>query len=365
MTGLNTALHGRTGFVLLAVTALVGPGLTVSPGTAAPQAPDRSSTWSFSTGTMGTIATLQLVGTDSVAAADPAYEALLRFHHADSLLSNWTTDSEIARVNREAGSGWVEMDAELRKILATADTVHRESDGAFDPTIEPLTRLWGFLGGTPRLPATGEIEEVLDQVGWNRVQVDGDRIHFKGTNVRLDLGGIAKGYGVDEAAARLDAAGTTSFLLDLSGNMIVRGSPPRRASWRIGIRDPRDRLPQLGTLSVSDVALATSGDYEQFVTDGGRRYGHILDPRTGWPAEGMAQVTVLAGSAMLADAWATALFVLGPEAARELAARRDDLSCILIERGESTGLTVWIEQSLRSVFTPHPDPGEEIRFRWF
>lgn len=323
------------------------------------------STWSFSTQTMGTIATLQLAGTDSLASADLAYEALLRIHHADSLLSNWKQDSEIARVNREASAGWVDLHPELGSILNTADTVHRESSGAFDPTIEPLVRLWGFLGGTPHVPPHSEIAETLNLVGWERVTLDADRIRFEDPGVSLDLGGIAKGYAVDDAAARLDAAQAANFLLDLSGNMIARGAPPQRESWRIGIRDPRDRLPHLGTLSVTDAALATSGDYEQFVADSGRRYGHILDPRTGWPVEGMAQVTVLAESAMLADAWATALFVLGPGAARDLAAGRDDLSCILIERGEDAELTVWIEDSLRSAYTPHPDLGESVTLRWF
>ena len=357
---MDRKLSNKLLFGCLLTGALLGP----VPATIADGSPGKS-IWSFSTGTMGTVATVQVAGTDSIATADLAYDALLRFHHVDSLLSNWTQESEIARVNREAGSGWVELHPELRVILSIADTVHRESSGAFDPTIEPLVRLWGFLGGTPHVPPENEIEETLDLVGWQRVQIEGERIRFDGMGVSLDLGGIAKGYGVDDAAARLDAAGALSFLLDLSGNMIARGAPPQREFWRIGIRDPRDLLPHLGTLAVTDVALATSGDYEQFVAESGKRYGHILDPRTGWPIEGMAQVTVLAESAMLADAWSTALFVLGPEVARELAAGRDDLTCILIERGESAELTVWIEDSLRSVYTPHPDLGEDVTLRWF
>ncbi|RKZ14501.1 hypothetical protein DRQ53_11410, partial [bacterium] len=340
-------------------------GFLALPARAATDGEHATSVRSYSTETMGTVGNLQLAAADSIAGAELAYEALLRFHHVDSLLSNWSQESEIARVNRKAGSGWVELDVELRAVLSAADTVHRESNGAFDPTIEPLVRLWGFLGGTPRVPQQSEIRATLDQVGWRRVLIDSNRIRFDSVNTSLDLGGIAKGYGVDDAAARLDAAGATSFLLDLSGNMIARGAPPQRESWRIGIRDPRDLLPHLGTLAVTDVALATSGNYEQFVADSGKRYGHILDPRTGWPVEGMAQVTVLAESAMLADAWSTALFVLGPEAARELAAGRDDLTCILIERGESAELTVWIEHSLRSVYAPHPDLGENVTLRWF
>jgi thiamine biosynthesis lipoprotein len=326
-----------------------------------------SSVWSFSTSTMGTFATLSLAGPDSLVAADLAYPALLRLHEADSLLSNWTKDSEIARVNREAGSGWAHLEPQLLTILSTAQTVSQQSEGAFDPSIEPLVRCWGFLGGTPHLPPENEIESARQWVGWQHVQLQEEesRIRFDGTGVRLDLGGIAKGFGVDRSAALLDTLGAKNYILNLSGNILARGAPPGRAAWRIGVRDPRDELPNLGSLSVRDAALATSGDYEQFVSANGKRYGHILDPRTGWPVEGMASVTVLAPSAMLADAWATAFFVLGAERARLIASRRDDLSCILVQRDQGQNIVVWIEKSLRSIYTPHPDSTKSVTLHWF
>lgn len=322
-------------------------------------------TWSFSTATMGTVATLGIVGPDSAQVADPAYRALVSFHRADSLLSNWTDTSEIARINQQAANGPVELGPELTRILEAASEIHTASEGAFDPTIEPLVRAWGFLGGTPHVPSDDELARASLLVGWSNVELQGATVRYLTPGVRLDLGGIAKGFAVDEAAALLDADGVSSFLLDLSGNMILRGSPTGRDAWRVGVRDPLDRLDHLGTLDLSDAAIATSGDYEQFVAEDGRRYGHILDPRTRRPVEGMAQVTVVAPSAMLADAWSTALFVLGPEDGRRIAAESEELHCILIERNADGGLSMWIEEGLRSAYAPHPGMTDLVSVRWF
>ena len=177
----------------------------------AESAPAEMSAWSFSTRTMGTLATVQIVGGDSLAAADLAYDALVGFHEADALLSNWTDASEIARVNREAGQGWSSLGPELLMILDTAAEVYIQSAGTFDPTIEPLVRAWGFLGGTPQVPDASEIERARALVGWPRVELDlsAARIRFEDPAMRLDLGGIAKGYSVDLVAAQLMAAGVT------------------------------------------------------------------------------------------------------------------------------------------------------------
>lgn len=322
-------------------------------------------TWSFSTATMGTVATIGIVGPDSAQVAGPAYRALVNFHRADSLLSNWTATSAIARVNREAAAGPVELGPELTRILDTANTIHEASAGAFDPTIEPLVRAWGFLGGEPHVPGDREFARASQLVGWSNVELRGATVRFRQPEVRLDLGGIAKGFAVDQAAALLDGEGLPSFLIDLSGNMILRGAPAGREAWRVGVRDPLDRVDHLGTLDLSDVAIATSGDYEQFVAADGQRYGHILDPRTGRPVDGMAQVTVIAPTAMLADAWATALFVLGAEEGRRIAAEYEELHCILVERNANGALEMWIERDLHSAYAPHPEMEGLTPVHWF
>jgi len=154
---------------------------------------------------------------------------------------------------------------------------------------------------------------------------------------------------VDRAAEALATHGVTDALVDLSGNMVALGHPPGASAWRIGIRDPRDRMPHFARLPLSGGAIATSGRYEQFVAAGGRTYGHILDPRTGVPAEGLIAVTVLARDAMTADAWGTALFVLGGADARRIAAARDDIEAVLVAPGPAVD-TVFVERGLEGRF---------------
>ncbi len=319
------------------------------------------------TRTMGTWAALTLVTADSAAVADLARDALLEFHRVDSLMTNWTDISEVARLNREATAGPVAVQPEVAEVLRTAARIGHDSGGAFDLSVEPLVRLWGFLGGTPQVPDSAAIDEARRLVGWNHVQVDtvAGTLALSQPGVRIDLGGIAKGYGVDLVAARLQAAGVRDALIDLSGNMMALGAPPGRSAWTIGIRDPADAERHLATLKLTGTAVATSGSYEQFVAAGGRRYGHILDPRTGWPAEGLVSVTVVTPRAVDADAWATALFVLGPEAARATAAARADLAVVLLEEGADGRLILWVESALRDRFSPAAGLEASLTIRTF
>ena len=330
-----------------AIFATVLVGGPIAQAIAEPTAEPRTVT--MRTRTMGAWASLSLVTGDSAAVADLALDALLVFHRVDSLMTNWTDISEVARLNREATAGPTPVEPEVGSVLQTAARIGKESQGAFDISIEPLVRLWGFLGGTPRVPASEDIDQVRTLVGWDHVVVDSEAgtLFLKGKGVKIDLGGIAKGHGVDMVADHLRAAGVTDALVDLTGNMVALGAPHGKEAWTIGIRDPHDKHPHLGRLQLSGAAIATSGNYQQFVAQGDKRYGHILDPRTGWPAEGLEAVTVVADRAIDADAWATALFVLGPEKARQVASARDDLAVILIETAENGGLILWIEKDLQ------------------
>lgn len=320
---------------VLLVIAAYAPSYAVSPGRAV-----------FRTETMGTWATLTLVTNDSASVADLAYDALTVLHRVDSLMSNWTDISEVARINRDAALQPVTVQSQVADVVGFAEQVTKQSDGAFDITIEPLVRLWGFIGGKPHVPTQDQITETLVLVGSDNLRFDpeNDMLVFNREGVKIDLGGIAKGYGVDRVADVLRASGTTDALIDLSGNMVALGEAgPQRGGWVVGIRDPTGAQPYIARIRLHDNAVATSGDYEQFVAENGKRYGHILDPRTGWSAHGFSSVTVVSEQAMTADAWATALFVLGPARARQIAAERDDLSVILLEPGSGDTTTVWIE----------------------
>jgi thiamine biosynthesis lipoprotein len=321
----------------------------------------------FHTQTMGTWASLTVVTADSAAVAKTAYEALVVLHHVDSLMSNWTTTSEVARINREAARGDITIHPEVADVLEFALDVGRKSGGAFDITIEPLVRTWGFLGGTPRVPSQKEIDAAFEFVGQDKVRFDAEAntLRFARDGVKIDLGGIAKGYGVDRVAKVLRSSGVTDALVDLSGNMVALGDAAGRHGWAVGVRDPSGHHPWLASVVLEDEAVATSGDYEQFVGAGGKRYGHILDPRTGSSARGLASVTVVAAQAMTADAWSTALFVLGPAEARRVAHERADLAVILIEPGGDGEAIVWVEEQLRSRFKPATELETTLDVRFF
>lgn len=316
---------------------------------------------------MGTWATVTLVTSDSASVADVAYEALVTLHHVDSLMSNWTTTSEVARINREAAKRTVTANPEVADVLSFATRVGEESNGAFDITVEPLVRLWGFLGGQPRVPSHDEINQVMSRVGHDKIDYDPEHrtIRFARDGVKIDLGGIAKGYGVDRVADILRARGVDNALIDLSGNMVAIGDAAGKTGWTVGIRDPSDTYPFLARLNLRDEAVATSGDYEQFVDEGGRRYGHILDPRTGMSARGVTSVTVVSSHAMTCDAWATALFVMGPEMARELASQRPDLGVVIVVPGDNNLYTLWVEEQLRDRFSVPDALAARLSIRFF
>lgn len=317
--------------------------------------------------TMGTLARVVIMTADSAGADPIARRVHAAFARVDSLMSNWTTTSEVARINGTAGAGATPVQPEVAHVIDAALRIGRESDGAFDITVEPLVRLWGFLGGTPHVPDPAAAESIRVRIGPGQVRFDPARrtIAFAHPDVKIDLGGIAKGHAVDEAVVPLRAAGIADALVDVSGNMFALGHPEGAPAWRIGIRDPRDRMPYFARLRLSNEAVATSGTYEQFVAADGRTYGHIMDPRRGRPAEGLISVTVVTANAMDADAWGTALFVLGPEAARRTAAARSDVAAILVQEGRGGVDTVWVEKSLEHRFTLERDAAALFQVRTF
>ena len=334
-------------------------------GSAAADAQPRSV--AYSARTMGTYVRVTLVTGDSAVSAPLAQHVLQVFTRVDSLMSNWTTTSEVARLNRDAARGPTPVEPEVARVIAASLDVGRGSEGAFDITVEPLMRVWGFLGGHPHVPSAEEAAAAFRRVGARQVHFDSTArtLRFDNDRVRIDLGGIAKGYAVQVAAESLVAHGIHDALVDLSGNMFALGAPPGVDHWRIGIRDPRDRIPYFARVPLTGQGISTSGKYEQFVAANGRTYGHIMDPRTGRPAEGLISVTVISPSAMTCDAWDTPLFVLGSAAAREEAKRREDLAAVIVSPGRAGVDTVWVESSLRGRFTLEPAAGEFFHVAYY
>jgi thiamine biosynthesis lipoprotein len=278
--------------------------LAALPASAAP--PDHDETRTV----MGTLARVA-VWVEDPSGADAAADAAWRtFARVDSLMSTWRDDSALAALNRAPAGTWVAVGPEVATVLATAKEMADATGGAYDPTVLALVRLWGFRGGEPAEPTAADLADCLARVGHDRLEVDrlAGRARRLAAGVEVDLGGIAKGYALDAAAAAMRAAGAGSGALDLGGNVLVFGP---LAATGVEVRDPRGS-GSLATIPVADGSVATSGQYERFVVIEGRRYGHILDPRTGRPVPGNLSLTVLADDASRGDALATAAVVLGP-----------------------------------------------------
>lgn len=347
------------------VPAIVLLGAALACGASPPTAARRSV--AFPARTMGTYVNVTLVTADSAASAPLARMAVACFARIDSLMSNWTTTSEVARLNREAYPRATPVQSEVAQVIEASLRAWRETDGAFDITVEPLVRAWGFLAGHPHVPTQAEIAEAFRHVGAQKLDFDSVRrtLRFREDSVRIDLGGIAKGYAVDVAADSLRAHGVTDALVDLTGNMFAIGAPAGRSAWRIGIRDPRNRISYFARLEITNQGISTSGAYEQFVAADGRTYGHIFDPRTGRPVEGLLSVTVVARNAFASDTWDTPLFVLGPRKAMQLAASHDDFAVVLVQSGGSGVDTVWVERTLQGSFLLEPAAGSLFRVVYF
>ena len=345
---------------LLAALALLGAlplphsatagDATPAAGAAASSASVARHSVTFPMRTMGTYANVTIVTDDSAGAATPAHIAQQVLARVDSLMSNWTTTSEVARLNRVCAAGPAFVHPEVARVIAQALEVWRGSEGTFDITIEPLIRAWGFIGGKPHVPADSEAVAAAHRVGAGQLRFDAaaGTLAYANPGVRIDLGGIAKGYAVDIAADSLRAHAITDALVDLTGNMFALGRSATSTGWRIGLRDPRDRLPYFAKITLSNEGISTSGKYEQFVAANGKTYGHIMDPRTGQPADGLLAVTVISRSAFTCDSWDTPLFVLGPTKARALAKAHADFDAVLVTPGRDGVDTVWVESPLKN-----------------
>lgn len=262
--------------------------------------------------------------------------AVAEIQNLDALLDRNEPDSDLSRLNAAAGSGTpVALDGETLDVLEEALRCSADSGGAFDCTIAPLMDAWGFGGDGEhyRVPEESELSSLLSLVDSSSLRVDRDAgtAELARSGMEVDLGGIAKGYAADRLTALMAEYGVTSALLDLgSSTMAAVGERPGGGAWRIALRDPADAEQRLGVLSLQDASLSTSGSYERYFTQDGVTYHHILDPDTGYPAQtGLLSVTVVGENAALADAWSTALFVLGEDKALELWKSRDDFDCIL------------------------------------
>lgn len=288
--------------------------------------------YKFHQAAMGTVVEITLVSEKQDTAQKAALQAFQEIKRIEYLMSPWVESSDVSRINRSAGRNEVKVSQETIEVIKKAKEVSTLSDGAFDITVGPLVQPWRKARERGVPPDTEAIRQILSLVDYKDVMIsDSGKIFLKKRGTAIDLGGIAKGYAVDRAFELLKHLGYRDLVVNAGGDLRVGGSKPE-GPWSIGIQHPRDPEKIMARISVSDTAVATSGDYEKFFIHQGKRYHHILNPKTGFPAEGCRSVTVLHGEAMTADALATAIFVLGPEKGRALCQKLNGVECLIVDK---------------------------------
>ncbi len=265
---------------------------------------------------MGSTFSLILYGDDPKRleeAATAAFEEILRL---DAMLSNYRPESEWSRMNLSAGQRPFELSTELFEFLERCQAYSRQSDGAFDISVGPLTRVWGFHGGTGRLPSSEEIEAARAAVGYRKMRLDpaDQSVFFEHPAMEVDPGGIGKGYAVDCAVRIIKELGiNTAMIVGSASSIYGLGSPPCESrGWVVDICSPKNPRKVLDQVFLKDMSVSTSGIGEKSFWAEGRFYSHIIDPRTGYPAQEMAQVSVIAPSAADSEAWTKPCFIDGP-----------------------------------------------------
>lgn len=290
-------------------------------------------------------------------AFDAATKEIVRI---EALMTTWRPDSELSRVNAAAGREAIEVGPETLEVIREALHTSAISEGTFDISFESLHGLWKFDEDLdPNPPAAAAIKKKLPLVDYRKIRVDEAKstVKLEAAGMRIGLGGIAKGYAVDRAAKVLEDAGLDAFYVQAGGDLYARGKKPDGNDWSAGIRDPRGPDGSFfALLPVSDHAFSTAGDYERSYIVGGKRYHHIIDPRTGEPATASRSVTVWAKTALLADAIDDAVFILGPKKGLELVESLDDVGAVIVDAKNN----LWVSKRLQGKLQIVKPPSEGI-----
>lgn len=248
-------------------------------------------------------------------------------------LTSFHKPSALTAMNDNAGREPIRCEPELLDLVRQSLEMARLTGGAYDPTIGPVSKLWSFSGGQPRLPSPSEIADALTRVGWERVKIDtqAGTISLPEAGMALDLGGIAKGYALDKALEVIRRSGVKAALVNAGGDIVAVGEKAPGKPWRVGVQDPRRGDAIKAVVSLKDRFIVTSGDYERFFVQDGKRYHHILNPHTGYPAEGLSSVTIIANKGSATEALAVAVSVLGAEKGLKLIEATPGVHAMLID----------------------------------
>jgi thiamine biosynthesis lipoprotein len=240
-------------------------------------------------------------------------------HAFEAKYSRFQPGSIVSRINESAGREWVQVDPETEGLLAMCDTLVFMTRGILDPTALPLIRIWNWKAEAPAIPDASAIAAALKLVGWTKVRREPGKVFLPEKGMALDFGGFGKEYAVDIVSLIARDHGITNSLVDFGHDLRAEGAPPGRPAWHIGLEDPKVPGKTWASIGLSGKSIASSGDYIRSFTVAGKRYGHIIDPRTGWPvANGCTQATVIAGTCLQAGMLSTSAFIAGVEKGLEM-----------------------------------------------
>ncbi|MBN1973707.1 MAG: FAD:protein FMN transferase [Sedimentisphaerales bacterium] len=292
---------------------------------------------------MGTFARVIIIAGNSKTAQQAATDAFAEMEKVDDLMSDYKDNSDIGIVNKEAFQRAVQVSESTFEVIRRSVVFSKLTDGAFDITVGPLVDLFRKSRETQIAPTKEEIEKTKTKVGYEKLILDETNrtVKFTVEGMRLDLGGIAKGYGVDKAIEAIQKTGVIGAMVDIGGNIRCFGIPAKgKKTWLVGIQNPnlvaeKDNDELVMKLKITNESISTSGNYQQFVIIDGKRYSHIIDRRTGTGAEGLSSVTIISNNAADADALSTAVSVIGVEKGLALIETIDDTEAILIPSGQN------------------------------
>jgi FAD:protein FMN transferase len=316
---------------------------------------------------MGTRFDVAAYGSDSELLAAVINEVFEEIDRLEQQMSKFRYDSEISHINRNASRHSILVEPKLFGLIQYALRMSAETDGAFDVTIGPLMKSWGFFREKGRVPGEAEIAQALKSTGHEHVKTDATArtVWFDKEKVELDLGAIAKGYALDRAVETFRSYGVTSALISSGMSSIYAlGSPPGERAWEIKLRDPFDAAKAADTILLKNCSVSTSGNYVKFFTLEGKTYSHIMNPATGWPAEGMLSTAVASVETAESEALSTAFYVMGPERASRILAACPNLAVVYYQPGAALGSFKRIVARSNSFELP-PEVAAEIKRPWF
>ncbi|MBU2945689.1 FAD:protein FMN transferase [Zobellia uliginosa] len=282
---------------------------------------------------MGSRFDITVVAKDSVEGNSTIKLAAQEISRIETLISSWQTTSETSLINVNAGKKPVQVSKELFNLIERAIRLSELTDGAFDISYASMDKIWVFDGSMTQMPSAEAIQSSVAKVGFKNIilDIEDNTVFLKKNGMKIGFGGIGKGYAADKAKALLMKKGVAAGIINASGDMNTWGKQPNGEAWKVAITNPMDKNKVFALLPITQGAVVTSGDYERFVNLDGKRYTHIIDPRTGFPSTGIISVTVFAPKAELADALATSVFVMGKEVGLNRVNQMPHIECIIID----------------------------------